>query len=1138
MFAHLPAIVINHAVDTAHKITKHKNMEKTLISITLKIMRVFLLLISLGLTSVYANPVSGQSKIDINVQGITIEEFFEEIQNKSEYIFFYKDNVLNTDKKISLNLKNEELSKILDHAFSNTNLTYKIVGKQVVIKKDETKVIKTSSLLDETILQKQTVTGSVIDPTGQPLIGVNIVIQGTSIGTQTDFDGNYKIDVEEGAVLVFSYLGMVTQTISVGDKTVIDITMKEDAAQLNEVLIVGYGTQTKESVTGSVGLVKSTELEQVPVSTFEQSLRGSMAGIQATALDGAPGSNTEIRIRGIGSITASSEPLYVIDGIPIQAGSVATNDNDGASTNVMASINPNDIENITVLKDAASTAIYGSRGANGVILINTKSGKIGKASISFKSLTGFNSQASRNILKPLNAAQYTELFLEGYINRGDTPAQAQARFDNTFQQLIDPSTGQPTDTNWLDAITRTGITQSYDLSARGGTEKVKYFMSGSYMDQESYIIGYGFTRFSARTNLEYKASDFLTVSNNISVSDITSSTSFDSGSFENPFKNTLELSPLIPIYDEQGRYNGEHINYFPLGGANPVGSLSGDDLWQTKQTRIIDNFAVTANILKNLSFRSQWNFDILGVNESQYKNPRYGGGATSNGFAYEATTTNKTWVGTQTLNYYTVFGTNHNFDVLLGYEAQKSTFESHSASGTQFPNAKVRTLNSASAEFTAGGSKSEYTFVSMFSRANYNYAGKYFLSGSLRRDGSSRFGADNRYGTFYSVGASWIATKENFLKDISFIDLIKIRSSYGVTGNASIGDFPSQGLYTYGQDYDGIPGGSPSQIGNPNLTWETQDNFNIGLDFGVFKSINGTVEYFKRVSSDLLLDVPISRTTGFTSLTQNFGEMTNSGLELTLNADIINKNDFSWSLGFNTTFIKNEITKLPENYIDGAYRREEGQDFQSFYLYNWAGVDQTNGDPQWYTDETKTEKTNNLANAKRFLDGKSATPDFFGGLNTSFAYKGFSLDANFIYSYGNYLFDSRARGSLGDGRLAPRSTATWLYENRWVPGKTDALVPLFKWGGHPGSNEPNNSRWLYDGSYWRLKDVTIAYRLPEEITSLLKLSSVRMYLRGTNILTFTKDGDLYIDPEQAINGDYNALTPAMKTVSFGLDIQL
>ena len=1113
-------------------------MKITLTSVTLAVMRIFLLVVGIGLTSAYANSALAQAKMQIDVKDISLEEFFEKIQNNTEYVFFYKDNVLRTDKKISLKFKNATVSTILDRAFVNTDLTYKIIGKQVIVKYGRASSL--GAVNDKKIkAQDRTISGTVTDDGGLPLPGVNVLEQGTTNGTQTDFDGNYTITVGQDGVLVFSFIGMLSQNITLDNQTTVNVTLKEDVASLDEVVVVAYGTQTKESLTGSVGVVKSETFEQAPVSTFEQALRGSTAGLQASAVDGAPGGNTQVRIRGIGSISASSEPLYVIDGIPVQNGSIGTNDNDGTSTNVMSSINPNDIESISVLKDAASTAIYGSRGANGVILVTTKSGKSGKPKITLKALTGFNSQAYNNILRPINAAQYTELYLEGYVNLGDTPAEAQARFDNTFQQLIDPSTGQPTDTNWLDAITRTGITQSYDLSGSGGTDNLKYFFSGAYFDQENYIIGSGFNRLSARSNIEFKATDWLTVSNNISVSNTTSSTFFDGGSFNNPFKNSLELSPLIPIRDEEGRFNGEHASYFPLGGANPVGSLSGADLFENKTFRVIDNFAVSVNPIKNLTLRSQLNFDLLSLNESQFQNPRFGGGRNSGGIGFEANTTLKTYVATQTADYNFMLGTKHNFNILGGFEAQETISESFTASGTQFPNESLTTLNSASAEFAVSGAKSEFTFVSYFSRVNYNYDGKYLLSASLRRDGSSRFGADNRYGTFYSVGGSWVATKESFLEDATFLNLLKVRSSYGVTGNAAIGNFPSQGLYVFGQDYDGSPGGSPSQIANPDLTWESQQNFNVGVDFGLFSRFNGTVEYFERTSSDLILNVPITPTSGFSSLTQNFGEMKNSGLEITMDADIISNENFTWSLGFNTTFLSNEITELTDDFTDGAYRREEGQDFQSFFLFNWAGVNQENGEPQWFTDATKTTITNDISEAERFIDDdKSATPDFFGGFNTLLSYKNLSLSANFIYSSGNYIFDARARGTLGDGRLTPRSTANFIFDNRWQPGSTDALVPQFIWGGRNGSNEANQTRWLYDGSFIRLRDITASYNFPEQITSQLHLNSIRLFVRGTNILTWVKEDILYIDPEQGINGSFTGQTPAVKTVSLGLDIQL
>lgn len=1104
-----------------------------------------------------------------------LSEVLEEISEKYEVIFSYESSLLR-DIEVDFEFRsNETIDQAIGRLLIQTNLVYQTIGtKYYVLHQNNRQGARNANRLGKKIKQIEKlesqgglilnrtqpngkmelpsvvrsivdlkkvfpVTGTITDAEGNPLIGVSIQVKGKGLGTTSDVQGMFSIEANTSDVLEISYLGMKPQEIQVGDKTVINIVLEEDVSLLEEVVVVGYSTQSKESLTGSVAQVGGEKLEQLPVSTFEQALRGSVAGLQASAIDGAPGANTQIRIRGIGSITASSEPLYVIDGVPVQSGDLSTlNSNNGRSGNVMTLINPNDIKSISVLKDAASTAIYGSRGANGVILITTKSGESGKPVFHFKSLVGVSSAASKNILRPLNAEQYTQLFLEGHMNNGDSQERAQQKFDATFKQLIDPSTGKPTDTNWLDAIMRDGITQSYDLSARGGNQFIKYFFSGAYYDQESFVIGSDFRRMSARSNIDFKANEKISITNNLFVSDTRQNGFIAGGSWQNPFKNSLELSPLIPIRDEQGRFNADHAKYFPLGGANPVGKLSGDDLRETLQTRIIDNFSVNVDLLENLKFRSQWSFDVISVNESQYDNPRYGDGIDNGGQASNATMLNKSWVGTQTLQYVVTSKSDNLLDILVGYEAQKSDRQFHSSYGNKFPNDKLKTLNSASSEFGVGGTKTEFAFLSGFARANYNIAGRYYLSASFRRDGSSRFGSENRWGTFYSFGGGWIVSEENFLSNSTWIDLIKLRSSWGLTGNAAIGDFPWQGLYTYGSDYFGSPGGRPNQIANPALGWEIQENFNFGIDFGFFSKVSGTVEYFNRISSDLILDVPISLSTGFESLTQNFGEMTNTGLEITLDVDLINAGDFSWSAGFNTTFLKNRITRLTEDYNDGDFRRQQGQDFQSFYLLGWAGVDQTNGKPQWWTDATKTELTSSVGKASRFLDGQSATPKHYGGFRTLMNYKGLSLSAQFIYSYGNYLLDTRARGSLSDGRLAPRSTALYAFENRWVPGKTDAIFPQFRWGGQSGSNQAANSRWLYDGSYLRLRDLTLGYVLPDKIVSNLRISNARVYFRGSNLLTWTKTKDLYLDPEQAINGAFDAMTPAMKTLSLGIDIRL
>lgn len=981
--------------------------------------------------------------------------------------------------------------------------------------------------------------GEVTDAnTGEPLAGVNIQIKGEFKGTSTDGNGAFSIDVEEGDVLVFSSIGYKTLEVPIGDEREISVAMEEDAQELDELLIVGYGVQSRESLVGSISTVQSAKIEQIPTASFENSIQGNIAGVQLISNDGAPGGNTQIRVRGIGSISASSSPLYVVDGVIMASGSIANlNDNGGRSTNVMSTINPNDIQSISILKDAASTAIYGSRGANGVVLITTKSGSSGAPRISIKSQLGFNQVASSTLLEPLNADEYTTLFLDGYIARGDTPAQAQARLDSRFEQLIDPSTGQRTDTRWLDELTRTGVNQSYDLSVSGGTESARYYISTNYFDQESHVIGSEFNRLSSRANVDVKVDNRIDISNKLMLSQTEQNGFTDGSAWANPLYSAFLLSPLIPIRDETGLFNAQHQNYFPMGGNNPVGSLSGDDLRNTQQFRLNNTISGQVRILDNLLFKSNWNIDIIKITESTYRNPRYGDGRNSGGFAEESEITRQDWTGTQTLSYIENFNSVHNVEALLGFEAQESETKSVYGYGQNFPNLTLRTLASAAEAFEATASQTQFNFASYFTRFIYDYDSKYFAQFSLRRDGSSRFGNNNRWGTFYSVGLGWAINNESFMQDMDQINLLKLRTSFGTTGNAGIGNFDSRGLYGFGRDYDGQPGGFPVSIANPDLTWEAQQNFNIALEIGAFDKLDATIEYFTRVSSDLLLDVPISRTTGFDDVTQNAGELENKGIELTVDLNLIRNADFTWNVGFNTTFIQNEVTKLTEAYIDGTKRREEGYDYQSYYLYDWAGVDPTNGDPLWYTDETRSATTNSISNAERFFTGQSATPDHFGGFNTSLFYKNISFDAQFTYSWGNHIYWSEERFIHGDGALTPRSTSRYAFENRWSTENPNSEFPRHRWGGNNGSNTANTTRWLHDGSYVRLRNVTLAYSFGTEDISRFGLKSARVYARGTNLLTFTKD-DLYIDPEQNINGIAASVTPAIKSITFGIDIGL
>lgn len=987
--------------------------------------------------------------------------------------------------------------------------------------------------------QSRTVSGTVVSSAdGLGLPGVSVSVKGTAKGTITEVLGDFSIEASTGDVLVFSFIGYQTHEITLADQTTIDLTLQESTELLDEVVITGYGTITKEAFTGSVSRVGSEKLEQVPLASIEQTLQGNVVGLQSTVASGQPGANAQIRIRGIGSISASSEPLIVIDGIPVIAGDLTRVN---TTANTMASINPNDIESVTVLKDASATSIYGSRGSNGVILITTKSGKAGKPKLSFKTQVGFNdwSVSDSRRLRGLSSTEYTEMFLEGWMNRGESLTRAIQRFEGFYPGAVtfgsDGSIQQiNVETNWVDLIQRTGSNQSYDVSVSGGTDAFTYYASGAYFKQESPIIYSGLDRYSSRLNFTAKVSEKFTITNNLNVSSLNQRGMSDGSGWANPMYNAYFLAPVIPLKDDQGRFYGNHQTFF-MGGNNPVGSLSGDDERYFDQVRLMDNLSGEFEIIEGLKFKSAWAFDLINIQEFFYRNPRYGDGRNVGGAASESVINNTNYIGTQTLTYNKTINDDHRFTFLVGYEAQKDKSKRVLTQGENFPNAVLRTLANAATPTNASSDLSEFAFESILSRLDYSYNNRYYLSGSLRRDGSSRFGINNRYGTFWSVGGSWRISQESFLEGIDFINDLKLRASYGTNGNAGIGNYEHIPLFGFGADYDGSPGGAITNIGNIDLTWESTNSFNIGLDFDLFKGLNGTVEYFNRESENLLLDRPISRTTGFSSLTQNFGAMRNKGIELTLNADIISSGPVTWSVGGNVTFLNNKVTRLDEDIIDGTKIRQEGLDFQTYYLYEWAGVDPQTGTPRWFTDETMSETTGKIAEAKRFISGRSATPDFFGGFNTTVAFKGIRLDAQFSSSWGNYIYDTEARFLQGDGGLTPRSQ-TSLNLTRWRQPGDITNVPYFRWGGNNSSNVGDMTRWIYDGSYIRLRNLTVSYDIPRDIVSKAKIANARVYLRGINLWTFTNEDNLHLDPEAGINGIISSPVPNMKTISFGLDI--
>ncbi len=1005
-------------------------------------------------------------------------------------------------------------------------------------------------------LAQFTVHGKVTSTDGEPLIGATVLLKGTQLGTVTDLDGTFTLEVPtDRGTLVISYTGYETREIEISPQNKeIEVILQFASEALSEVVVVdvGYGTARKEALTGAVTQIRAEKLEQVPFSSFEQTLQGNIAGLQAVMGNGQPGANVSIRIRGQGSISASSEPLYVIDGVPVVSGNLTVN---AETSNPLASLNPNDIESVSVLKDAAATAIYGSRGANGVILITTKSGKAGKPKIDVRTMYGFNDWAipKSKRLRGLSALEYADLYIEGYVNRGRTVEEAIQLFNNDFP---DPITGLPAvditpdgqggwtlgevrvDTRWVDEISRIGATQSIDMSVSGGNDLMRYYASGSYFYQQAPIIYSDLERYSSRLNADISPSDRLTITNNFNLSRTQQHGMNDATRWANPMYNSYLLPPTVPIYDAEGNFYAGHRTI--MGANNPVGSLSGDDEQTWTQWRIMDNISASYELLKNLAFKSAWSFDFINYQEFYYRNPRYGDGRNVGGLATETQRNILTWIGTQTLRYEFALGGKHHYDLLAGYEATKTSMRTVYAYGQNFPSPQLRLLASASSPQETFSSLSEYAFESMFFRANYNYDYKYYLSASVRRDGSSRFGINNRYGTFWSIGASWRVDQESFLSDSELITALKLRASYGVSGNAGIGNYVHLRTISYsGIDYLSQPGGAPTQIGNSDLTWEKSKSYNIGLDFTILNSLSGTVEYFNRLSDDLLLNVPVSRTTGFRSITKNFGSMRNQGVELTLDYSIVDRPGLRWSIGGNITFLKNRITRLDKPFTADTHdskRREEGRDYESYYLFDWAGVDPDTGAPLWYTDSTRTETTSNIAEAQRFFTGQTATPKFFGGFNTNFNWKGLSIDAQFTTSWDNWIYDATAWVIQGDGRFTPRSQ-TNLVLRRWRQPGDMTDVPKFAWGNTSGSNQRGSTRWLHDGTHIRLRNLTIAWRLSQDMLAHIGgVRSARVYLRGTNLWTWTREKDLYLDPETNFSGIVNSPVPNMKTISFGLDL--
>lgn len=1023
-----------------------------------------------------------------------------------------------------------------------------------------------------TFAQEKTISGVVSDASG-PLPGVSVVIKGTSKGTQTDFDGQYQISAKVGDVLTFSFVGMKSVTRTVAASNLINVSMEEDSSLLEEVIVVAYGTAKKSDFTGSATQIKGEDLELRPISNISSAVEGASAGVAVTSASGQPGSGQDIQIRGIGSFSASSSPLYVVDGIVFSG--------------FINSINPNDIESLTILKDASSTALYGNKAANGVVMITTKSGKNKKGQFTFNAAS---SVVDRSIPEydRLDASQYYEVMWEALRNSRALPGKntdaeitaansyASANIQkellgNPFNVANDQIVGvdgkiNPNarvvydDLDWLDAITRLGYRQNYDMSFQGGNDKSDYYVSLGYLNEEGYILNSDFERISGRVNVNYQANSWLKTGLNIGLTtsqgNQSQATSAQTSSFVNPVRFSRGMGPIYSIYqhDASGNYilDGNGDKLYDLTVSRPSGANNGRHIvaeidWNEDLDEITSLSGKTYfdfQLMEGLSFRTNISLDERHFYNTDFENKFVGDGATAgrSGRTYSR----RTVVGFNQLLNYTKSIENHNFSALLAHESVKEKYNYLDGSRSGI----IADGNTELINFVTTLGLDSYQDVlndeSYFGRVNYDYDSKYFLSGSYRQDGTSKFASETRWGSFWSLGAAWRMDKEDFISKLDWVDMLKMRVSYGEIGNNSgISWYAYQGLYDLGYNNQSESGFLQASLENRDLFWETSENFDVAVEFRLFTKLNGTIEYYKKNSDNLLFAVPLPLSSGSSSIFKNVGSMYNKGIEVSLDYDVVKTANFKWNFGINAATVKNEFTKLPqEEIINGSKKLMVGHSIYDYWLKDWYGVDPADGAALYVPTAEAIEAngsdirtvdgtilTTNQGNGDYHYAG-TAIPDLSGAISNAFSYKNFDLNFMFTYQLGGKVIDYNYQSIMSAGTYGEALSTDVL--NRWQNPGDITDIPRMDVTQTTNFNATSD-RWLVDGSYLNLKRINFAYGLPNNLLEKLGVSTAQIYTSAENV--FSINARKGLDIQQNFSGtNSNVYTPS-RIISLGLNVK-
>jgi TonB-linked SusC/RagA family outer membrane protein len=1101
-----------------------------------KIIRMFkclFILTFLFCIRVSATAYSQNVRVSIDVKNMGLKKALSVLEKKSNLRFLYSEENLPDQTEVTISAQNMLLSDVLKEVLKGTKLKSQMLENGLVV-----------IVPQGTVIKDLKVKGKVVDEKGEPLVGVTVRVEGTGFGTSTDVNGNYQINAQTGAKITFSFIGYNTQTITVSGaeelQTInVNLTVNQSSKQLNDIVVVGYGTQSKRAVTGAISTVKYETFRDRSNSNVTQSLAGTLPGVSITQGQGAPGSLPIIKIRGTSSITAGTNPLYVVDGLPLE------NFN-------LNNINPQDIESVDVLKDASSTAIYGSRGANGVVIVTTKLGKPGQTNVNATVEYGLQDVPRR--IKLMDAQQFVQYYVDAHNNAWVSSGAGRLASDpnsarTSAYRIPEDFTSNPgqfgAGTNWQDVMFRTAPLRNAQLSVSGGTEKTQFLFSGGYLDQQAVLDANYYKRLSLRSNIKHKISEKFTIGSNLSFTGIFDRTDGVQGKSD-VVSLALQSDPIFPVYTETGSLGFRDpssvwyrfLPYSDLIEWHPY-SLTREIEAQNKSFNTLATGFLEYKIIDGLKFRTSINGNLYNNTYNSYANANQGFGysAVLPASANTRSGYSLNWLSENTLTYDKKFG-NHTLNGLLGYTAQHQRDEASSLSGSNFPNDLVHTINAAGTLSGGSSTASEWSMLSYLARVNYGYQGKYLLSATIRRDGSSRFGADSKYGYFPSASVGWLISEENFMKDIAAVSNLKVRASYGIAGNNQIPNYGPIGLLSKSNYVSGttvVSGLTVSNLSNDKLRWEKTTQFNVGLDIGLLKNrINITAEYYNSITKDLLLNVPIPDITGFSTQLSNIGKVRNRGFEFNLSSRNF-VGDFKWTTDFNLSFNRNTVLQLgpgnaPLIFTDYVVqvKTEVGQPISNFYGYVFDGV---------YNNQAQINATPHVAgtlpgepivrdvNADGKIDAKDQTTlgnaqaNFASGITNTFGYKGFDFSFMFQGSFGGEITNQLTRymGIWNGGRNAYADVANyWRSESN--PGDGIHFKPTI----NPTATEQAfSSYWVESATWVRLKNLRVSYTLPQNWVKRTPAKGIRVYVNAENVHLWSKYRNF--DPE---NTTYPPTTPS------------